>query len=302
MTLLLGFVAQLLHIALLAAAAPSLVGLLRWLQAGLSGRIGPPVLQPWWDLCRLLRKQPVLAESATAVTGQAPLACAAMIAVAGCLVPSFTLGMLFAPFADLLVIFGLLLAARCSLALAAADVGNTRGGIAASRVMLMGCLLGPALLLVVLLAALSAGSFNLDLIASMQQESDWQIGIVLALIALLLVGLVDTTRRETLTEELAGPSLALVDMSEALRLLLWFNLIGALFLPFGMAPAGSSVFAWVVGLAAWLIRTLLFAVALAGVRAVIGRIALVQAAQALGAAALLGLLAAAFLFAQMGAA
>ena len=91
-------------------------------------------------------------------------------------------------------------------------------------------------------------------------------------------------------------------LSEAVRLLLWFNLIGAMFLPFGLAPAGSSPVTWVVGVATWLVRTVLFAVALAGVRTVLGRISLAQAAQALGAAALLGLLAAAFLFAQTGSA
>jgi formate hydrogenlyase subunit 4 len=302
MNLLLGFIVQLLHIALVAAATPSLVGLLRWLRARLSGRAGPPVLQPWQDLLRLLRKQPVLAESATAVTSHAPLACAATTAVAGCLVPSFALGMLFGPFADLLLIFGLLFAARCSLALAAADVGTALGGIGASRVMLLGCLVEPALLLVVLVTALPAGSLNLDLIVAMQQEADWQIGIVLALVALLLVGLVEATCQEGLTAELAGTDLVLVEMSEAVRLLLWFNLIGAMFLPFGIAPASSSPFAWVAGMATWLIRTVLFAVALAVVRTIIGRSSLAQGAQALGAAALLGLLAAAFLFAQTGAA
>jgi hypothetical protein len=55
-------------------------------------------------------------------------------------------------------------------------------------------------------------------------------------------------------------------------------------------------------MAAWLGRTVLFAVVLAVVRAVIGRICLTQSAQALGAAALLGLLAAALLVAQTGAA
>jgi formate hydrogenlyase subunit 4 len=302
MTLLLGFAAQLLHTALVIVAAPSLVGLLRWLQARLSGRVGPPILQPWRDLLRLLQKQPVLAESATAVTSHAPLACAAMTAVAACLVPSFALGMLFAPFADLLLVFGLLFAARCSLALAAADAGTTLGGIGASRVMLLGCLSEPALLTVVLVAALLVGSLNLDLIAAMQQESDWQIGSVLALVALLLIGLIDTTPQETLTGDLAGVDLALVHMAEAVRLLLWFNLIGGLFLPFGMAPAGSFPFTWVIGIATWLVRTVLFAIALAVVRTVIGRVSLAQSTQALGVAALLGLLAAMFLFAQTGAA
>jgi formate hydrogenlyase subunit 4 len=259
------------------------------------------VLQPWWDLLRLLRKQPLLAESATVVTCQAPLACAVTTAVAACLVPSFSLGMLFAPSADLLLIFGLLFVARCSLALAATDVGTTLSGIGASRVMLLGCLIEPALLLVALVASLPAGSLNLDLIAAAQQESDWQIGIVLALVALLLVGLIDTWRREMLVDELAGVDLVLVDLSEAVRLLLWFNLIGVMVLPFAIAPAGSSLFAWVIGMATWLGRTLMFVVVLAVARTVIGRISLAQAAQGLGAAALLGLLAAAFLFAQTGA-
>ena len=146
------------------------------------------------------------------------------------------------------------------------------------------------------------GSLNLDLIAAMQQESDWQIGSVLALVALLLIGLIDTTRQETLTGDLGGVDLALVHMAEAVRLLLWFNLIGALFLPFGMAPAGSFPFTWVIGIATWLVRTVVFALALAVVRTVIGRVSLQQATQALGVAALLGLLAAMFLFAQTGAA
>ena len=93
-----------------------------------------------------------------------------------------------------------------------------------------------------------------------------------------------------------------IDMSEAVRLLLWFNLIGAMFLPFGMAPVGSSPFDWVVGMMIWLGRTVLLAAVLAVVRAVIGRVTLALAAQALGAAALVGLLAAAFLLVQTGVA
>ena len=97
------------------------------MRARLAGRAGASPLQPWRDLIRLLRKQTVLAESASSVTIDAPAACAAATAVAACLVPSFTLGMTFAPFADLLLIAGLLIAARASLALAAMDAGTAPG-------------------------------------------------------------------------------------------------------------------------------------------------------------------------------
>ena len=97
MNLLSGLIAQLLHIVLMATAAPTLIGLTGWLQARLAGRHGPPVLQPWRDLAKLLRKQTVMAESASGLTEWAPFVCAAAVAIAACLVPSFAWGMTLAP-------------------------------------------------------------------------------------------------------------------------------------------------------------------------------------------------------------
>ncbi len=302
MTLLAGLVAQLLHIALMAAVAPTLVGVLRWIQARLAGRVGPSPLQPWRELIRLLRKQTVLAEGASSVTTYAPMASAAATAVVAGLVPSFALGMTFAPFADLLAIAGLLTAARCSLALAAMDAGTALGGVGASREMLLASLTEPALLLVLFALALLAGSLNLDLIAAAQMENgvDWRIGMAIALAATVLVALADTMRHQVLASDLTGRGLALTEVTDALRLLVWFNLIGAMFLPFGMARSGAGPIAWAVGLTVWLARTLLFAAVLALLHAVHGRINLPRAAQMLGVAVLLGLLAAVFLFADMG--
>ena len=304
MTLLTGLVAQLLHIALMAAAAPTLIGLHRWMEARLAGRTGASPLQPWRDLVRLLRKQTILAESASNVTIDAPAACAAATVAAVSLVPSFTLGMTLAPFADLLLISGLLMAARASLALAAMDAGTATGGMAASRTMLLGCLTEPALLLVLLVLALLAGSLDLDVVAAMQMENsaDWRIGVGLALAATLLVALIDATRREEAARDLGGRDLALIEAADALRLLVWFNLIGAMFLPFGMARSHAGPVAWAAGIITWLARTLLLAAALALLHAGLGRIALRRAARVLGVAVLLGLLAAVFLLADMGTA
>ena len=125
------------------------------MQARLAGRAGPSLLQPWRDLIRLLRKQAVLAESASGVTEIAPCCAERRSPCRACLVPSFTLGMALAPFADLLAIAGLLAVARCSMALSAMDAGTAPGGMAASRTMLLGCLAEPALLLVLFVLALT---------------------------------------------------------------------------------------------------------------------------------------------------
>ena len=304
MTFVTGGIAQLLHIVLMAVAAPTLVGVLRWMQARLAGQVGPPVLQPWRDLLRLWRKQRLLAESASLVSEMAPAVAASATVVAACLVPSFALGMTLAPLADLLVILGLLAAANCALALAAMDAGIATSGMVASRTVLLGGAVEPALLLVLLVLGLTAGSLNLDLIAAMQIEAgaDWRIGGVLGLAAALLVALVDVSREEPLAQDLSGADLAAVQTTAALRLLVWLDLIGAMFLPVGMARPGAGPVAWVIGAGCWLMRTLLFAVLLAVLRTVVGRIGLRQAMRLTAVAMLLGLAAAVLLFTEMGTA
>ena len=66
--------------------------------------------------------------------------------------------------------------------------------------------------------------------------------------------------------DLGGRDLALIEAADALRLLVWFNLIGAMFLPFGMARSDAGPVAWAAGIITWLARTLLFA-AVAGAAA-----------------------------------
>jgi formate hydrogenlyase subunit 4 len=304
---------QVAHVALMAAAAPTLIGVVRWMEARLAGRAGPSVLQPWRDLARLLRKQPVMAESASEIFALAPLLSSAAVAIVAVLVPSFTLGMTLAPFTDLLVIAGLLALARCSIALAGMDAGTALGGMGASRTMAFAVLSEPALILAIFALGLLAGSSNLDVIAAMQQESGigWQTGAGLALIATVLVAIVDSPngpaarlelamRREAMTLEFSGRDLAVIDATEALRRLVWFDLIIAMFVPFGIAAAGAGAAALLLGLVCWVAKLLVLAGALTLLHTMMGRTRLMHATHMLGVAILLGLLAVVFLFASAG--
>jgi formate hydrogenlyase subunit 4 len=294
-------VAQLVHIALMVAAAPTVAGLHAWLRATLAGRAGPSVLQPWHDLARLLRKQPVLAENASWLTENGVAFHAAATGLASCIVPSFSLGMSSAGLADLLVVFGLLAAARIGLALAAVDVGAAPAGMAVSRQLLLGCLVEPASLLVLLVLATLAGTSNLDLIAAMQVESGplWQPAPALA--AVLALAWSDTSSDDpALVQDLSGVDLALTQVGEGLRLLVWFGLIGAMFLPIGMASPDAGPVAWLVGLGGWLVRTLVLTGMLALAQTMLGRVRPLRTARMLGMAMLLSLLAVVIVFAGMG--
>ena len=72
---------------LVLATAPLLVGIVRKTKARLTGRRGAPVYQPYRDLARLLRKEAVVADSASWLFHAVPYIVFSAIWVAAALVP-----------------------------------------------------------------------------------------------------------------------------------------------------------------------------------------------------------------------
>src|SRR6478609_11166536 len=96
--------------------APLLLGFTRKVKARLLRRRGPPVLQPYRDLLRLIRKEAVLAENASWLFRSGPYLIFAATWVAAALVPTFATGLQFSWAADLIAITALLGSARFFLA------------------------------------------------------------------------------------------------------------------------------------------------------------------------------------------
>ena len=152
--------------------APLLTGFVRKVKARLLRRRGPSVLQPYRDLLRLLRKEVVLAESASWLFRVAPYLIFAATWVAAALVPTFATGLLFSWSADLIAIVALLGSARFFLALAGLDVGTSFGGIGASREVMIASLAEPAMIMIVFTLALIAGSTQLSTIAGFMLRAE----------------------------------------------------------------------------------------------------------------------------------
>ncbi|WP_439599276.1 respiratory chain complex I subunit 1 family protein [Falsiroseomonas sp.] len=304
---------QALHLALVLAAAPLVVGGTRWLKARMMGRTGASPLQPLRDFFKLLRKRPVLAENASWISRAAPYAGATAALAALALVPSFARGMALAPLADLVLIAGLLAAGRVALALAGMDVGTAFGGLGAAREMSFAALAEPALLLVALVLAMLAGSTGLEAIGTLFQDGSLglRVSLGLALVALLAVALAENGRipvdnpathleltmvHEAMLLEASGRHLALWEAAAALRLTLWLALLAAIFFPFGTAPVGFAPLGWLVGLLAWGAKMAVLCLALAALESAIAKMRVFRVPEFLGTALLLGLLAALLLF------
>lgn len=308
---------QLLHAVLLVLAAPLLLGWVRWVKARLLGRRGPSLLQPWRDIRKLWRKRPVVAEHATIITRAAPYAALAATALAALLVPGFAGGMALAGLSDLVFIAGLLALARVALALAGWDAGNGFGAMGAGREMAFAPFAEAALLVAFLSLAVLAGGTNLDAIAALFREGGQgvRVSLLLAALALLAVAITENARvpvdnpathleltmvHEAMILEASGRHLALWDAQAALKLLLWFSLLLAIFAPWGMAPAGAGPLGWAAGMLAWGAKLALLGAALAAFETAIAKLRVFRVPEFLGGALLLALLAAALLFVSTG--
>jgi formate hydrogenlyase subunit 4 len=233
------------------------------------------------------------------------------------LVPGFARDMAFAPMADLLVIAGLLALGRVAIALAGMDVGTAFGGLGAAREMSFSVFAEPALILSALTFAILAGTTNLDAIVGAFGEGQLglRVSLGLALAALLAVAVAENARipvdnpathleltmvHEAMILEASGRHLALWEMQAALKLLLWLMLVAAVFLPAGIAPAAAGPLAWAGGLLAFGAKLAVLALALAAFESAIAKMRVFRVPEFLGAALLLGLLAAVFLFVSTG--
>ena len=288
--------------------APLFTGYVRKVKARLLRRQGPPLIQPYRDLVRLVRKEVVLAESASWLFRTIPYLVFAAIWVAASLVPTFRTGLMFSWSADLIAIIALLGSARFLLALAGMDVGTSFGGIGSSREVMIASLAEPAMIMIVFTLALIAGSTQLSTMAAFMASSavGLRVSLGLGLIALTMVAIAENGRipidnpathleltmvHEAMVLEYSGRHLALIELSSSLKLLLYVSVIACLFAPWGIEFAGAAVPTLAVGVAAYIGKLAVGGFLLALFETSIAKMRVFRVPEFLGAALMLGLLA-----------
>lgn len=299
------------------ALAPLLTGFVRKVKARLMRRNGPSLLQPYYDLARLLRKEAIVAHGASWIFRAAPYLILALTWVAASVVPVFATGLPFAGAGDLIVITALLGAARFALSLAGMDIGTAFGGIGTSREVMIGALAEPAMLMVVFTLAIIAGSTQLSTIADIfsSAEIGLRVSAGLALLALAMVAIAENARipvdnlathleltmvHEAMVLEYSGRHLAMIELAAALKLLLYISLIACVFTPWGMARAPSEWAFYLGGGALWLAKLGTGGFLLAFFETSIAKMRVFRVPDFLGAALMLGLLATLLLFVSRG--
>jgi formate hydrogenlyase subunit 4 len=304
---------QALQMTLVLALAPLVTGVVRKVKAHLMRRRGASVIQPYRDLTRLLRKDAVIADSASWLFRAAPYLIFAATWVAAALVPTFAAGLMFSWTADLIAIVALLGSARFFLALAGLDVGTSFGGIGSSREVMIASLAEPAMIMVMFTLALVAGSTELSTIAAAMSFAHMglRVSLGLALVALILVAIAENGRipvdnpathleltmvHEAMVLEYSGRHLAMIELATSLKLLLYLSLIACVFLPIGLASAQATPAELAIGTGVYLAKLAAGTSLLALFETAIAKMRVFRVPNFLGAALMLGLLGTLLLF------
>jgi formate hydrogenlyase subunit 4 len=300
--------AILLQALLLLALSPLVTGCIRNWKAKLQNRRGAPPWQPYLDIIKFLRKDMVISEHATWIFSAAPYVVLVSSLLVGLMVPLVTTQAPLSWFGGALAVVGLLALGRFFLALGGLDPASAFGGMGSSREMTISAIAEPALMLAIFTVAITAGSTDLSVIASVEQGSIWKLlnpAHLMAFAALFIVLLAETGRvpvdnpathleltmiHEAMLLEYSGRYLAFMEWGASIKQLVLMALLVNLFLPTGLAldfsPASLGL-----GLAVFLLKVLALSLAVVVVETVNAKLRLFRVPDLLSAAFVLAALA-----------
>jgi formate hydrogenlyase subunit 4 len=228
------------------AAAPLLEGIVRKVTAKVQSRQGPPLLQPYFDLFKLLGKQDIEAGEVPAMQRMAAYLALASALLVALLVPMGG-GVPLESGADALLLIYLLTLGGLATLLAGFAAGSPYAVIGASRGMMSMLTLEPVLAVAILIGAIESRSLRLGTIlkGAIYSSESWPLAglLMLGVMLFALQAFVervpfDTAEAETeimegALMEYSGPKLALFKYARAVKLFVYCVLFVALFSPLG---------------------------------------------------------------------
>ena len=236
------------HGLLLLLLPPLLPGLIARVKAIMAGRTGPPLLQLYYDLAKLVRKDAVFSRTTTWVFLAGPVGAVMTGLLAGCLVP---FGHRPSPvhFDGDLILFAYLLGlGRFLTVLSAIDTGSSFEGMGAAREVAFSALAEPALFLGLATLVKFSGNASLSglLVAGSHGWAKATGPLVLVMAGWMIVYLAENSRipvddpnthleltmvHEVMVLDHSGPPFGMVLYGASLKLLVLGALLVNLVLP-----------------------------------------------------------------------
>jgi formate hydrogenlyase subunit 4/hydrogenase-4 membrane subunit HyfE len=253
------WVVQVLQVVTILALAPLVSGIIARVEAIVQQRRGPRVLQPYYDIAKLLRKETVLPEPAGLVFRAAPYVSFAALATVPLLIPALTTFPLpLGYMADFLGVGLILALASFSVSVAAVDSGSPYAQLGSSRLRSFGAFNEPTVIFVTFVLALTTHTDLPYAFGATLRSATVQVvrpSHLLMVAAFFMLVLTETGRipvenhgstlefgqiEEARVVEHSGPGLAFLRWGSSVKQLLLFTIfMNVLVVPWGMSSNGS---------------------------------------------------------------
>ncbi len=289
---------SIIHILLALSMPPLLLGVIAKTKASFAGRVGAPLLQPYYDILRLLQKGTVFSTTTTWLFRAGPIVALSTTAVAALLIP---LGAHPAPISfqgDMILYAYLFALGRFFTMAAALDTGSSFEGMGSAREATYSCLAEPTLFFALITLSRLTGSYSLSAMLSSVTPATWLYAgasLLLLIGGMFIVLLVENCRipfddpnthleltmiHEVMVLDHSGPAFAIIQYAAALKLFVLGAFFVRLVFPF---TSGNAFLDWGV----FMICMLLLAVVIGTIESVMARLRLVRIPQLLVAATIL---------------
>jgi len=221
---------------------PLLMSVIAKTKAWFGGRVGPPWLQPYFDLHKLFQKNAVYSKTTTWVFRAGPIISLAALLTAATLVPVLSNESLLGFSGDVILLAYLFALGRMFTVLAAMDTGSSFEGMGAAREVTFGAMSEPALFLAFVVMAVATKSLQFSHMVGPSLLPEWSIAgpaMILVVGALLVVLLTEACRvpvddpathleltmiHEVMVLDHSGPEFAYITYGAALK----FTLLGSI--------------------------------------------------------------------------
>lgn len=249
---------QIMQVLTIALASPGISGIIAKIQARIQGRRGPRILQPYYDLAKLFRKESLAPRRAGWFFLVGPVLAFACYLTVPLLIPVLTTyGLPLGNMGDILGGGIILSLASFVVAISAASTGDPYAQLGSSRAKTFAAITEPVVLLVVFtVAILTTTDLPYVLAATVTSGPDQIVrpAHLLASAALFMVILFETGRipiethtgtiefgmiEEARSFEHSGPYLALIKWGSAAKQLIFYTILLNVFVaPWGLASSG----------------------------------------------------------------
>ena len=297
-----------LHIVVVLLLAPFINTFIKKVKAIFQGRIGPPILQGYYDLIKYFHKETVVSNQTSWLFLATPFVVFSTTLVASILIPTFTtsyLPNLFGGVILLIYLFGL---GRFFMAASAMEPNSGFCSMGSSREMMLSVLIEPVMMLSLFIFVLTTGSNNISDIVN--QLSTKGIGLftpiyLLTILALFTASLAEMCRipfdnpethyeltmiHEGMLLEYSGKHLGLMILSSSLKQLLIISLIANLIFPWYMSSEfslSSILFAILI----YITKVLLLSIVIAFIETAISKVRLFKVREILMASFVMSIIA-----------